>query len=463
MQGGSILALMVGGAFAFEHSGDAEREGVLLQQSSRPDQPNNQAHGPADETTTIDVSKDRVQTAAGTQPKYVYDHTFPVPTIRVNSGDSFEATVKNGLGAPTTVHWHGVPVPNEMDGVPYVTQKPIAPGDSFTYKYRAEPPGTYLYHSHFGVQSDWGLMGPLIFEEENPHVDYDKDFVVLLNDFRVKRPDKNNAEYPSVPNYRSLNVNGRDRTAPETFTVEEGKRYRFRILNGSGATTYNVRMAGHDTKIAWTDGRPVQPESVDSFDIGVAERYGFVVDADNPGTWELEASPVNGDDIGNPKPARAVVQYDGHENDSVTPAGQQGTQHKHLRYQDLSAVEPYDGISGSPDRTHQLKLSRGPEKGSWAINDEIYDHQGENDPLLVKSGEHVRFRMHNTSDMYHPMHLHGHFFQVHNVTMDTVLVPPHSERTFDFYADNPGDWFFHCHIDYHRESGMARVVTYEDE
>jgi FtsP/CotA-like multicopper oxidase with cupredoxin domain len=460
LQGGSVLALMAAGSVALEDSGELEREGVRFQQASNPNRANNVAHGPPDERRPIDVSEASVPTPDGEHEKWVYNGEFPVPTIRVPAGSSFESTVQNDLDRPTTVHWHGVPVPNGMDGVPNVTQEPIGAGDSFTYNYRAEPAGTYLYHSHVGVQSDWALMGPLIFEERNPHADYDGEFVVMLNDFRMKRPDKGDAQFPSMPDYDSLNVNGHAREDPATFDVAGGNRYRFRILNGSGATTYNVSLAGHEMQVAWTDGRPVEPEPVDSLDIGVAERYDVIVETDNDGRWELRAAPVNGDDVGNPMPGRAVVQYNGHGDETLQTVHETGSGNgKHLAYQDLSAVEPYDGISGSPDRTYRLELSRGPKDGSWAINDQIYPNA---DPLEVASGEHVRFRMHNTSDMYHPMHLHGHFFKVQGVTMDTVLVPPHSERTIDFYTDNPGNWFFHCHIDYHRESGMARVVEYQD-
>ena len=119
---------------------------------------------------------------------WTYNEQFPGPELRVQEGDVLSVELTNDLQEETTIHWHGVPVPNPVDGVPNVTQNPIASGDTFTYTFRAEPAGTYFYHSHVGLQLDRGLLGPLIIEESDPHVEYDRDIVVFLNDQTLPGP-----------------------------------------------------------------------------------------------------------------------------------------------------------------------------------------------------------------------------------------------------------------------------------
>jgi FtsP/CotA-like multicopper oxidase with cupredoxin domain len=131
---------------------------------------------------------------------------------------------------------------------------------------------------------------------------------------------------------------------------------------------------------------------------------------------------------------------------------------RQLSYGDLRAVSPLEGIGGAPDRTFDLTLSGARGGTDWLIDGQSFPDA---DPLRIREGEHVRVRMVNRSPVIHPMHLHGHFFRVGDAVKDTVVVPAHmGEVTFDFLADNPGDWLFHCHNLYHLEAGMARVLRY---
>lgn len=430
--------------------------GILSTQSNRkgsPQLPRNIATGLPDTSVSL-VAASGSASPAPNEPsqKWLYNDTYPIPELRVEEGDTFEATVRNRLSEGTTIHWHGIPVPNAMDGVPTVTQDPIPSGGSFTYRFEASPSGTYLYHSHVGLQSDWTLMGPLIIEEQTSHVEYDQEYTIVLDDYIAEQPP--DEQFPSIPSYDGLLMNGKLPEAAPVFDVEKDDRVRLRILNASGATTFRVAIAGHSMEVAYTDGRPVEPIEVDSFTFGVAERFDVIVTADNPGAWMIEAAPVNGDDIGNPNPAQGVFDY---ANSEVSEPVKPTFEGQHLQYDDLHAIEKYNRIDGEPDRTFDLTLSRGSKQGSWAIDHQLYPNA---DLLQVEAGEHVRFNMKNSSDMFHPMHLHGHFFRYKNTILDTVLVHPDDTVTIDFYTDNPGDWFFHCHNDYHRVSGMARVVSY---
>jgi FtsP/CotA-like multicopper oxidase with cupredoxin domain len=258
-----------------------------------------------------------------------------------------------------------------------------------------------------------------------------------------------------IPDYLALLVNGRPADDPPTFDVRRGERVRIRLLNPSGATTYRVAIAGHRMQVSHADGRPVKPVEVDALEIGMGERYDVIVEASNPGAWVIAAAPLQG----SPAPARAILRYvdarststDGAELPEGLRRGQL------LGLEDLDAVEP-DESAPSPPHEVDLVLSGGMMSSTWTIGGQAYPDA---DPIEIRRGERVRFRMRNMSMALHPMHLHGHFFRVGRAWKDTVLVPPRmGEVSFTFTADNPGRWFFHCHNAYHMEMGMAREVRY---
>lgn len=220
-------------------------------------------------------------------------------------------------------------------------------------------------------------------------------------------------------------------------------------MNAASATEFRTRLAGHRVSVSHADGRPVEPVDVDEFVFGPDERYDAVVEFSNPGAWQIRAAPVGGEE----SPARVDVRYDGHDGTPRAPDWRSG---RRLRYDDLHSTDSL--VSGPPDRVYDLTLSRANDSYTWLIDGQAYPDA---DPLDVREGEHVRFRLTNHSPVPHPMHLHGHFFRVGDARMDTVRVPGHMGRVdVDFRADNPGNWLFHCHDLYHLESGMARVVRY---
>lgn len=402
----------------------------------------------------------------GTRTIWTYDGRYPGAEIRVREGDRLRAVVENGLPEGTTVHWHGIPVPNAMDGVPGVTQEPIPPGGTFAYEYTAGPAGTYLYHSHQGLQLDRGLLGPLVVEERSPHVAYDREYTLVLDDLLPgpPRPLAARGMGPmgpggggalGIPDYEAYLVNGRPPADPPALEVRSGERVRLRLVNPSGATAFHVAIAGHRMDVTHADGRPVDPVTVDALRIGMGERYDVVVAAEHPGAWAIRAAALHG----GPEPAYAVLRYAdaaaARPPDGQVPEGLRGG--RLLQLDDLSAVEPLEPWS-EPDRAFDLVLSGGMMSSAWTIDGRAYPDA---EPLEIRAGELVRVRMRNASMGLHPMHLHGHFFRVGDVWKDTVNVPPGmSEVRFQFRADNPGRWFFHCHNVYHLEAGMARVVQY---
>ncbi len=424
---------------------------------------------------------------------WLYNGQFPGPEIRLREGERLRVTLENRLPDATTIHWHGVPVPNAMDGVPGVTQAPVPAGGRFVYDYVAEPAGSYIYHSHVGLQLDQGLVGPLVIEERTSHVAYDRDYVVVLDDLLLSEPTPASQrrggmmgrgmmrgmrgrmggergmteegqerqmmiQDPARPDYDALLINGRTAADPPAFEVRRGERVRLRFVNLSSATTFRVAIAGHRMTVTHTDGRPVEPVTVDSFPIGMGERYDVVVEANNPGFWTLAAASV----LGNPEPARAVLRYADARQTTPGPGDVPSGQAvgRTLRLRDLIALETPIGVSSEPDRTFKLTLSWGmmmaPDE--WTIEGQKYPDA---EPLEIGPRERIRVSMTNMSPIHHPMHLHGHFFRVGDALKETVLVPAHRGHVaFEFTADNPGDWFFHCHNLYHLEAGMARVFRY---
>lgn len=258
------------------------------------------------------------------------------------------------------------------------------------------------------------------------------------------------------PEYRAFLINGRPAADPAALEVRRGERVRLRLMNPAGQTTFRVALAGHAMEVVHADGRPVEPVRVDALLIGMGERYDVIVQADNPGAWNLVATSTERQRGS----ARAVLRYadaaatappEGQE-----PAGISGG--RLLGVESLMGTEPESRIDREPDRTLDLSLSSRMMSDGWFIDGQAFPDA---DPLEIHEGERVRVRMTNRSMMLHPMHLHGHFFRVGGALKDTVIVPPHMGRvTFDFTADNPGDWLFHCHNLYHMEAGMARVFRY---
>lgn len=399
----------------------------------------------------------RVQVANGvTYDSWFYDGVFPAPEIRVREGDTLRVLLANDLPEPTTIHWHGIPLPNAMDGVPDVTQPAVAPGQSYVYEFTATPAGSYLYHSHFGLQLDRGLTGPLIIEETTPHIAWDREYTVFLDDFLPGAPQPLGGGMGMggrTPPYTGLLINGRLPAAAPVMWVRRSERVRLRLINGGSATTFRVALAGHRLEVTHADGRPVEPVIVDSVTLGMGERIDVIVTANRPGAWALVAAPIEV----NAPAARAVIRYRGTRGgggvNAQIPEGLVGG--RQLALDDLVSLELDPGQISTPDSVLDLRLSGGMMSTAWTINGQAYPNA---DPIDLWLDQIAQFRLLNQSNMRHPMHLHGHFFRVGSALKDTVSLRPMERLAITFAADNPGQWLFHCHNAYHMEAGMARVV-----
>jgi FtsP/CotA-like multicopper oxidase with cupredoxin domain len=428
---------------------------------------------------------------------WTYNSQSPGPEIRVKEGEILRVVLENNLPEPTTIHWHGLPVPNTMDGVPDITQEPIQPGETFVYEFAAQPAGSYLYHSHVGYQLDQGLYGGLIVEPQRESLSYDKEYTLILSDWvtvdgggpeaakagrtrggmgmmgrrmrgmmgRHMMGRRVTDDMPLLePDYNAYTINGKLNRANEPLMVKKGDKVRLRIMNPASASIFTLRLSGHPLLITHADGRPVEPLEVDALRVGMGERYDVLFTANNPGRWSLytlkDGTPAGGYRL-------ATMLYEGIQETSYS-VDSLLSRFSLNYYSDLEGIpeETVPQVNGAIDRQFNLTLSGGMMASPyWTINGQVWPDA---DDLVVYQGERIRINYFNHSMMPHPMHLHGHFFEIvqsgrkgKRVHKDTLIIEPHTgSGAIEFVADNPGDWFHHCHNLYHMMGGMANVVRY---
>ena len=414
---------------------------------------------------------------SGAWRTWTYDGQVPGPELRVREGDVVRVTLRNQLPQPTTIHWHGVPVPNAMDGVPGVTQAPVEPGESFTYEFVASTPGTYFYHSHSGLQLDRGLYGPLIVEPAGGGAArVDREHIVLLDDWLDITPEEAYAQLQrsrgmgggmmggSDPLYAGYLLNGATSAVAPPLQTARGETVRLRLINAASATAFRVGLVGRRLTVTHADGQEVRPVQVDSLIIGMGERYDVTFVADNPDAGPLIAGPVDSVVPG----IVVALQYGG----ALVPTRAVPVwpsallRGRALRYADLQPVAATPPGASPIPQIIPLTLGSAMMGGYvWTINGQAYPNA---DAIRLESGRPVRLRIVNGTMMRHPMHLHGHFFTLRQAAAasgsaplkDTALVDAMGSVDLEFETDNPGRWLFHCHHAYHMEAGMARVLEY---
>ena len=420
-----------------------------------------------------------------------YGGELPGRPIRVRAGDLLTVDVRNGLNQPTSVHWHGLAIRNDMDGVPGLTTAPIAAGGSARYRFVVPDPGTYWFHPHSGLQLDWGLSAPLIVDDPHEPGRYDREFVVVLDDWSPglgRTPEQILADLKSGAgqsggmggmngmngmngmggtggmggmsgdsgdvDYPAYLVNGRLPTAPTALRATPGQRVRLRIINAAADTTFDVALGGHRLTVTHSDGFGVQPVTVDTIRIAMGERYDAVVTLAD-GVFPLSAVPVG--KAGSP--ARVLVRTGAGAvpGADLVPAGVHG---RRLTLGDLVAEPALRLPDRAPDSVQDVSLAGDMRSYRWTINGRTYDQVR---PLTVRHGQLTRLRLLNRSMMAHPVHLHGHTFAVRDgggARKDTVVVAPMQAVTIDVLADNPGRWMLHCHNAFHMEAGMMTRLDY---
>jgi FtsP/CotA-like multicopper oxidase with cupredoxin domain len=410
---------------------------------------------------------------------WTYNGVEPGPVLRVRQGTPFRATVENQLTETTTVHWHGIRLPNGMDGVPGITQKPIAPGGRFDYAFAPPDAGTFWYHSHDDslVQMGRGLTGALIVEEAEPP-QVDRELLWTIQDWRLTRdaeiaPGFHNRMEESMDGRvgNTVTINGR---VPHAVRVRAGERIRLRLLNAAIARIVALRFEGHQPVVVAVDGQPCAPHEPSNGRIllGPAMRAEVMLDMQ-----------------GEPGQSYRVVD-DFYERLAYTLI--------RLSYEPAPPLRPHpsDAQMRLPPNpvprpelatavVHEMRLQGGMMSGmgmmgggmmgmgggaAWAINGQSMTGDGNAamPPLFqIARGRSCILDFRNETAWWHPMHLHGHSFQVldrdgapvpHDVWGDTVLVRPRERVRVAFVADSPGDWMVHCHVMDHQVGGLMTII-----
>jgi len=421
--------------------------------------------------TTVEVAGRQVRT-------WAFNGAVPGPTLRLVAGDVLQATVVNRLPENLSVHWHGVALRNDMDGVAGLTQQPILPGASFTYSFVVPEAGTFWYHPHTGLQLDRGLYGALVASERSA-AQPTRDIPLLLDDWTdglAGTPEQVlqrlggqqvNHHHPSgsmTPGgngvagdagdvaYPAYLVNGRSPDAAPVYPVQPGERVRLRLVNSAADTAFRVAVGGARMKVVASDAYPVEPVTVDALSIAMGERYDVEVVVPHAGSLPVVA-------VAEGKSGRALaVLRVGHAAlpaVDVTPRELAG---RVLSLSDLRSTDAVRLPAAEPDRTHVVRLTGGMASYSWGLEAPEEDDA----PLPVRQGERLRLLITNATMMSHPVHVHGHTFQIgaDGPRKDTVLVPPMGTVTLDLDADNPGRWMIHCHNAYHAATGMMSLFSY---
>lgn len=435
-----------------------------------------------------------------------YGGVVPGKILRYQSGRHANIRVVNRTSETQTVHWHGLIVPDTVDGVPELGTPVVRPGESHEFAFVVRPRGTRWYHSHMNEGLFSGMYGPFIVDDPSERADYDREVVVMLGAFdaRVPKTPSMSDERPpgspgltepvtseehmnamdgvsgksmpgmngamdsmSGPNmgmrdavYAAYGINGKALGAGDPIRVKRGERVRFRIINANPTKTFRVALPGHKFEVTHFDGYAVPQRRVtDALELGVAERIDAIVTMNQPGVWILGSTVSEERTHG----LGIVVAYDGSHD---APQWQDAANDAFV-YTDFGNGQ--NSVPQHIKRTFDLTLRKSPAAAdAWSINGKAYPHE---DPIEVVEGGSYLLRFRNMSMMEHPMHLHGHGFELVTVdgiptvgiVKDTVTVRPRGGRVDVLLrADNPyrGRFLLHCHNEQHMQGGMATVVRY---
>lgn len=413
--------------------------------------------------------------------------------LRLQAGSEFDVLLTNEIGEPTIVHWHGLTPPWDLDGVADNPLPLIEANEVRHYAFPVGAGGTHWMHAHT-LQEQNLLAAPLIVRTAADLERDEQEVVILLHDFSFTSAEelleqlkdggghampmdhsamgsRAMAQMPmdgmqGMPmammdlndiDYDAYLANDRTLEDPEVVQVERGGRVRLRVINGATATGFTIDTGSVEAAVIAVDGKDVEPISGRTFPISMGQRLDIRLSLPPGGG----AYPILALREGEPERTGVILATPGAEVRRLPTSGEAAGPIVGISLeQRLRAVEP---LRARPaDRRFGLTLTGQMMGYEWGI-------QGADD-LRAKIGERIEISMRNMSMMSHPMHLHGHHFQVTNINgvdivgavRDTILIPPMSMVTVGFDADNPGNWPLHCHHLYHMATGMMAHVAYED-
>ena len=395
---------------------------------------------------------------------WTYNGTVPGPMLKAKLGDRLIVHFKNSLPEATTIHWHGLRVPNDMDGAPGVTQAAIESGASFHYEFTLTDAGTYWYHPHIdsSAQVGRGLYGAILVEDPADPSTFGDDLVMILSDIGLDKqgellPADNGGAFGDLFGREGsvLLVNGKVRP---TLKVRNGKQQRWRIINATRARYYNLRLRNHRfIRLGGDNGLAARSADVYNLIVTPGERADAVfTPADAPGSRNVLRWVPTERGYGSTfnRASEQMLYIETVSDPPVTP--------EPIPIE-LRAIEPLD-VGNAKQRTLDLTIAITADV-EMGINGAPY---WKAKPLEAALGETEVWRIVNNTDFSHPFHLHGYFFQVQDPSRvlewkDTVNVPTKSELTLAVrFDDRPGARMYHCHILDHAEAGMMGTLIVRD-
>jgi FtsP/CotA-like multicopper oxidase with cupredoxin domain len=424
------------------------------------------------------------------KPASVYGIRQPDGTYGITTevGKPFRVRVENKIDQPSLIHWHGLAPPWRQDGVPGISGPPILPGSTADYDFPLRFGGTFWMHSHEGLQEQSLMLAPLIIHDGRDRADQ-QQIVMMLNDFSFTPPEQifedlkkrsggmpgmasggapmaGMARGPTPPDlndvkYDAFLANDRTLADPEIVKVESSGHVLLRVINGSSMSNYHLDLGQLKGELIAVDGVRIVPVMARRFPIATAQRLDIRLAL--PG--RPAAYPVLAVLEGEQKQTGIVLTVGGAAIARIPDTA--GTPSPALTLdleRRLRAADPPKPCE--PDRVHAINLTGEMSRYIWSINNVAWNKDVP--PLPIAAGERVELVMINRTGMPHPMHLHGHQFQVVEIdgkrfpgaVRDTVLVPPGRRVVVAFDANNPGLWAFHCHLLYHLDAGMFTTFRY---
>ncbi|MDF2941706.1 MAG: hypothetical protein K0S01_564 [Herbinix sp.] len=435
---------------------------------------------------------------------WTYGGTVPGTEIRVTQGDFVRVHLTNTLQEPITIHWHGYPVKSEMDGIPGYTQDAVLPGETFTYEFSADYVGTYWYHSHqeSSKQVDMGLYGALIVEPKIKTI-IDKEYTLILDEWMENNEEDMTMSMPSDSSDDTLNmdnasnasgsmssvdgngpemaeekmmkelyniytVNGKSGAHIRPLEVNIGDVIKLRFIN-AGYRSHGIHIPGQVIKVVSSDGQEIMgADEIKDQIIVIApgERYDveFIVQSEDSFIIDFHDENLFNDQLKIP-----VVVNGGNGNILSEDKS------KVLLKFDLSIYGSFSEGQFTLDQEYDveqyIELNSKVDNDAlrYTINGSTFD---ELLPITIKTGDFIKLTYENKSSVDHPMHLHGHFFQILSkndipfsdttIRKDTLLIKSGEKYVIAFKADNPGNWVQHCHELHHAAAGMMQKIIYSD-
>ncbi|MFT3792102.1 MAG: copper resistance system multicopper oxidase [Rudaea sp.] len=504
----------------------------------------------------------------------VVNGSLPAPTLRWRQGDTVTLRVRNTLPTTSSIHWHGIVLPADMDGVPGLSFMGIAPGETYIYRFKVNQSGTYWYHGHSRFQEQTGLYGAIVIEPRDPARRADRDHVVLLSDWSDVDPERIYATLKKQSDYYDFGkpafgdflrdarmqglggalaerrmwnemrmspsdladvsghaytylMNGASPASNWTALFSRGEKVRLRFINGASMSMFDVRIPGLKMRVVAADGQDIDPVTVDEFRIGTAETFDVIVEPDADRAYTIFAQSMDRSGFArgtlapragmgaevpmlDPRPLLTMRDMMGEMSHAAMPGmdhskmdhgampGMKGMEgscgagmatplrtgpaidmlvatprtnlddpgvglrdngRRVLTYADLHT--PGAPISADAQRDIELHLTGHMQRYVWSFDGKRFSDAA---PLRLTHGERVRITLVNETMMTHPIHLHGMWSELETaqgefqVRKHTVVVQPAQKLSYRVSADAIGQWAYHCHLLYHMEAGMFRVV-----